>query len=215
MFVKKYMTTDPVAIGPDVLILDALSILKEKDFRHLPITDSDGRLLGMVTDRDIRSALPSSVASVEERQRIMERVRDTAVSAIMSTDLNTLTMDSTLDDALILLMKSNVGAIPVIDSGKRLQGIFSIRDLMRAYGSLFGLGEKGSVLITVRAGQGKNVIRHVADVLANNGVTLTRAVREENEDGTGAFLHLRVNTFNQRAVHSALKEAGIEIVSAS
>ncbi len=215
MFVKKYMTTDPVSIGPDMLILNAQEILKERDFRHLPVTDSEGRLQGMVTDRDIRSALPSSVASAEERENIMERVRDTAVSTIMSTDLNTLNLDSTLDDALVLLMKSNVGAIPVIDLDKRLQGIFSIRDLMRAYGSLFGLGEKGSVLITVRAGQGRNVIRHVADVLAEHGVTLTRAVREEDKDGAGAFLHLRVNTFNQRAVNSALKDAGIEVVSAA
>jgi acetoin utilization protein AcuB len=214
MFVKKYMTTDPVTIFPDVLILDAFRILKERDFRHLPVTDSSGRLEGMVTDRDIRSALPSSVASADERERIMQRVKDTAVTEIMSTDLNTLHMDSTLDDALILLMKSNVGAVPVIDSEKVLQGIFSIRDLMRAYGSLFGLGEKGSVMITVRAGEGKNVIRDVAEVLAEHGVTLTRVVREEAEDGKGAYLHLRVNTINQRAVNAALREAGIEIVVA-
>lgn len=214
MFVKKYMTTNPVTIDPDVLILDAYKILKEKDFRHLPVNDSTGRLEGMVTDRDIRSALPSSVASAEERERIMERVRETPVSAIMSTDLNILGMDSTLDDALILLMKSNVGAVPVIDSDRVLQGIFSIRDLMRAYGSLFGLGEKGSVMITVRAGEGKNVIRDVAEVLAEHGVTLTRVVREEADDGKGAYLHLRVNTINQRAVNSALREAGIEIVVA-
>ncbi len=213
MFVTKYMTSDPISIDPDMLILDAYRILKDRDFRHLPVTDGPGRLQGMVTDRDIRSALPSSVASVEERDRIMRKVSDTPVKAIMSEAVNVLGLESTLDDALILLMKSNVGALPVVDRDRVLKGIFSIRDLMRAYGSLFGLGEKGSLLITIRAGEAPDLIGQVATVLAQNGVTLTRVVREESEDGKGPLLHLRVNTFNQRAVNAALKDAGVEIVS--
>ncbi len=213
MFVTKYMTSDPVSIDPDVLILDAYRILRDRDFRHLPVTDSSGQLQGMVTDRDIRSALPSSIASVEERDRIMRKVSDTAVKAIMSEAVNFLGLDSTLDDALILLMKSNVGALPVVDRDRVLEGIFSIRDLMRAYGSLFGLGEKGSLLITIRAVEAPDPIGQVATVLAQNGVILTRVVREESEDGKGPLLHLRVNTFNQRAVNAALEDAGVEIVS--
>ncbi len=213
MFVTKYMTSNPVSIDPDVLILDAYRILRDRDFRHLPVTDSSGRLQGMVTDRDIRSALPSSVASAEERDRIMRKVSHTTVKAIMSEAVNVLGLESTLDDALILLMKSNVGALPVVGRDRVLEGIFSIRDLMRAYGSLFGLGEKGSLLITIRAGEAPDLIGQVATVLARNGVILTRVVREESEDGKGPLLHLRVNTFNQRAVNAALKDAGIEIIS--
>ncbi len=214
MYVKKYMTCDPVSISPDVLILDAFKILRDQDFRHLPVTDSAGKLCGMVTDRDIRSALPSSVATAGERERIMVRVKGTHVSAIMSVSLNTLRMESTLDDALILLLRSNVGAVPVVDMDNMLMGIFSIRDLMRAYGSLFGLGEKGSSLITIKAGDEADIIGRVARILAEHGVILTRVVREEAEEGDGAFLHLRVNTFNLRAVHAALKQEGIETITA-
>ncbi len=212
MFVKNYMTTEPVSIRPDVLILDARKILKEKEFRHLPVTDNSGMLQGMVTDRDIRSALPSSVASPEEREKIMARVKKTPVSEIMSENLSTLGSDSTLDDALILLLRSNVGAVPVIDKDGVLEGIFSIRDLMRAYGNLFGLGEKGSFLITVRAGDGSNVIARVAGLLADQGISVTRIVREEAPD-EGVYLHLRVSTFNLRAVHSIFASAGFDVVS--
>lgn len=212
MFVKNYMTTEPVSIRPDVLILDARKILQEKEFRHLPVTDASGVLQGMVTDRDIRSALPSSVASPEEREKIMARVKDTLVSEIMSENLSTLGPDSTLDDALMLLLRSNVGAVPVIDNNGVLEGIFSIRDLMGAYGNLFGLGEKGSFLITVRAGDGPDVIARVAGLLDDQGISVTRIVREEAPDG-GVYLHLRVNTFNLRAVHSTFASAGFDVVS--
>ncbi len=213
MFIKKYMTTDPVSIGPDVLILDARRILTENEFRHLPVTDSSGKLQGMVTDRDIRSALPSSVASGEERKQIMSRVKDTPVSQIMSVSLNTLGMDSTLDDALILLMRANVGAVPVVDSDGILKGIFSIRDLMRAYGILFGLGEKGSFLVTIETEQGANVIGSVAQLLSGHGIGVTRIVQEETGEGGMVLLHLRVSTFNLRAVHSTLEGAGFRIVT--
>ena len=142
----------------------------------------------------------------------MERVKGTPVSAIMSESLNTLQIDSTLDDALLLLMHSNVGAVPVIDSENRVKGIFSIRDLMRAYGNLFGLGEKGSSLISIKADNQHDITARAVNILMDHGVDITRIVREECHNGQEALLHIRVNTMNLRAVHQALEAGGLKPV---
>lgn len=209
MYVAKYMTRDPVTITPDTTVIRASGILTSRDFRHLPVVDDSGRLVGMVTDRDIRSAFPSTLAAEEERSAVLEDLSRATAGAIMSRDLVTLAPSSTLDDALLILQKRKVGAIPVVDRDGVLVGIFSIRDLIRAYSVVFGLGEKGSCLVEVRDNEETAAIRSLVRVLDENGIPFTRLVRSSAEN----VIYVRVTTYNLKNVHRILSEAGLEVAS--
>ncbi len=214
MFVTGYMTKRPVTVSPETLIQKARQILKEKGFRHLPVTSSEGKLLGMVTDRDIRSAYPSSVLDEKERVRILEKVYRSPVGSIMSTDLSSLNLNSTLDDALILLEKQNVGALPVVDDDHVVVGIFSVRDLMRAYGELFGLYEKGSSLISIIE-EGQGAMNRAIKVLEAASIPFTRVIRALHpldDDRVHPVIHMRVQTMNLPSVKKALSEAGLKVL---
>ncbi len=214
MFVTGYMTKRPVTVSPETLIPEARQILKEKGFRHLPVTSSEGKLLGMVTDRDIRSAYPSSVLDEKERVRILEKVSRSPVGSIMSTDLSSLNLNSTLDDALILLEKQNVGALPVVDDDHVVIGIFSVRDLMRAYGELFGLYEKGSSLISIIE-ERQGAMNRAIKVLEAASIPFTRVIRTLHpldDDRLHPVIHMRVQTMNLPSVKKALSEAGLKVL---
>ena len=210
MYIRNHMSPEPTSIGPDATIAEARAILAPRTFRHLPVVDSDRRLVGMLTDRDLRSALPSSVLSPEAREAHLAVLDAQPVRAIMSTTLSSLHLDSTLDDALYLFERQRVGALPVLDHEERLVGIFSDRDLLRAYKNLFGLGERGSCLVVVEDDGQPRPLTRIVQALEEYNINFTRLLRPitRPDSFSAALIYLRVNTFNITAVHRALSEAG-------
>jgi len=211
MYVQYYMTASPVTIGPDKNIEEARQLLENYHFRHLPVVDEFGSLLGMVTDRDLRSAYPSSVLDSSERQEILDRVRSTPVADIMSSDNVFLSPQSTLDDALLMFEKRSVGALPVVNINMLVVGILSFNDLLKAWRSLFGLGEKGSALVAIESAENSPPLGRLVDVLEEFAVPFTRLVRTDGSGREPAMLYLRINTFNIRAVHKAIEKAGFSV----
>jgi len=69
MYISEYMTSDPITISSATLLPEARQILNEYQIRHLPVIDSERRLIGIITDRDLRSAYPSSVTPVATLQK--------------------------------------------------------------------------------------------------------------------------------------------------
>jgi acetoin utilization protein AcuB len=207
MYISEYMTKDPLKINPDLTISQAREILDSKHFRHLPVVDDNGRLLGIITDRDIRSAYPSSLAPDEERKRTLEQTTITPVGSIMSRVLSTLSPDATLDDALLFFRKHIVGAIPITDKENKLVGIFSIRDMIKAYSNIFGLGEKGSQLIAVEDDlDKKNIMSLIVRVLESNNISFTRIMR------TGSRIYIRAQSYNIKSIKAALESEGLNLI---
>lgn len=212
MFIARYMTTPPLTIPQDMTIPAAKELLQSRHFRHLPVVDATGKLIGMITDRDLRSAYPSSVLSGDTIKTCLAELDKTPVSAIMTRSFFTVTPDSTLDDALILLDRERVGALPVLDEAGRVVGIFSIRDLIKAYRTLFGLGERGSAMIVVEDDGNPKPLTRISRVLEEHRIRFTRLIRKDKDDAQdNATIYLRVNTYNLSAVRNALKEAGFNV----
>lgn len=213
MYIARYMKKEPVTVRPETTIAEVKEILAAKHFRHLPVVDENGRLLGMVTDRDVRSAYPSSVATGRQHREEVLKIGHSPVCEIMSWDVVYLSPAATLDDALILLDRQKVGALPVVDEEQKVVGIFSIRDLIRAYTIIFGLGERGSCLVSVQDDGKPRPLTRIVHVLEEHDIHFSRVVRKRAADHPTepAVITIRVNTMNLRAVHQALEEAGFAI----
>lgn len=211
MFIHYYMTPKPVTISPDLPVFAAVELLSEHKFRHLPVVDQEKRLIGMITDRDLRSACPSSVLKGDERFHVQQLVRSTKVRSIMSTTFVTLQPLSTLDDALLLLKSRTVGALPVLDDQRRVVGIFSLSDLMTAYRRLFGLGEKGSALVAIEDSDEPRTMSRLVQILEDNKIIFTRLIRTDGWGKEPAMLYLRINTMNIRIVHRLVEDAGFTV----
>ena len=209
MYISRHMTTNPITISPSMYLPEARALLNDYLFRHLPVVDAQGVLVGMLTDRDLRSAYPSSVLSDSESRLVYERVEKTEVAEIMSTDCVSLTPDSTLDDALYLFDRDQMGALPVVEDGQ-VVGVFSIRDLTAAYKTSFGLGEKGAVLIGLNDDGSENILTRLVLLLEKERIPFTRLLRIQNKSD-GDAIYIRINTFKIAAVLDLLKENGFSV----
>ncbi|MBU0484197.1 MAG: CBS domain-containing protein [Proteobacteria bacterium] len=215
MFVTNFMTEPVHTVGPEASLSQVKELFGQRKFRHLPIVDQSGRLIGMLTDRDLRSAYPSGLMDENEKKAYLKRFKEMKVSQIMTETVAKLTPKSTLDDALLLFDRSRVGALPVVDDQQKVVGIFSIRDLLAAYKQLFGLGEKGSALIVVQDDGKPRPLTRLTEALENRNVLFSQLIRDvlsRPDNGLG-LIYVRVHTHNLSGVHAALAAAGFYAVT--
>jgi acetoin utilization protein AcuB len=191
MFVSQSMTKKVITIEKDTNIFEAKAEMAEHRIRHLPVVDKDNRLIGIVTDRDIRSALPSIVSEDFESKKERERLSGLKVKDIMSTNLITIPLSYTLQDALLMIEKTRVGAFPVVDENGFLKGIISIRDLMRAFISVLGIGEPGAllgILVENEIGQLKKIVDAITEENISFGSVLVIRYWEEGKRAVFPYL---------------------------
>jgi len=123
------MTKDPLCVTPSDTIGQADELMSENNFRQLPVVE--GReLVGILTDRDIRSFLSASTLTAPEQR---DKALRTPVGDIMTTEPMTLSPDDELQDALELLIEEKIGGIPVVDEAEGLVGIVTYVDLLRCF----------------------------------------------------------------------------------
>ena len=130
MNVRDLMTTNPITVGPETPVLDARQLMIDKRFRHVLITEGP-KLLGIVTDRDIRLTLPSPATSLSvwEINYLLARL---TVASVMTKSLVTVSPRQDTREAALLMLDHKIGALPVVDGGL-LVGIITETDLLRAY----------------------------------------------------------------------------------
>jgi CBS domain-containing protein len=124
------MTTSCVTAPPTMPVLEARQLMLEKRIRHLLVTDGP-KLVGIVTDRDIRLNLPSPATSLSvwEINYLLARL---TVGAVMSKNVVTIGPGAEVREAARLLLDHRIGALPVVDRGQ-LVGIITETDLLRAF----------------------------------------------------------------------------------
>jgi CBS domain-containing protein len=129
MKVRDLMTSKPITVDPEMPMLDARQRMAEARIRHLIVTEGS-RVVGIVTDRDIRLNLPSpaTTLSVWEINALLAKL---TVGDIMSRSVILVEPDRPAADAARLMMDHKIGALPVVDNG-RLTGIVTESDFVRA-----------------------------------------------------------------------------------
>ena len=129
--VRDYMTRDPLTLRDDDLLRQAVEVVMVRRIRHIPVLDGAGRLVGIVTDRDVQGTLPSplSAAAPEEYEALLET---TSLARIMTRDVITVAPDDLAAEAVETLLASRIDGLPVLEDGG-VVGIFTVRDALRAY----------------------------------------------------------------------------------
>ncbi len=129
MKVVDVMTTDPVSIAPEDSIQQASDIMDEENIRQLPVTN-EKELIGIITDRDIRSFLGGRSLSYLEAQEVAIK---TKIASVMTDKPITLSPEDDIREAVELLLEEKVGGIPVVDPGVGLMGIITYVDVLRCF----------------------------------------------------------------------------------
>ncbi len=142
MLVREWMTKDAITVGPQTSIFRAWDLMKDRRIRHLPVMD-DGRLVGIVTDRDLRLVLPSPATTLEayELNYLLDKI---TVSEVMTKDVITTAPSASIANAARVLLGKRIGALPVL-AGPILVGILTRADALEALSSANAAGAMARV----------------------------------------------------------------------
>jgi len=128
--VDQMMTKEVDSLGPDQFMEDALELCVAKGYRHVPIVES-GRVIGMISDRDLRFGLGQEMVSdmsAQESGRL--EIARTPLSALMAVDVISVDSRCTLRQAIDVMLQHHFGALPVVN-GSRLVGILTQTDVLK------------------------------------------------------------------------------------
>jgi acetoin utilization protein AcuB len=166
MLVKDWMTKEVISVEETVSIMKASKLMKEKGFQHLPVV-RQGRLTGIVSDRDLKEAHPSKATTLDihELYYLLDKLQ---VKNVMSKNPHTVSGAETTDKAAALMFKHDISALPVVDQKGDLQGIITKGDVFRAMVSVSGIYQ-APLQLCVEIEDEPGFIRKVTDVVRGHG----------------------------------------------
>jgi acetoin utilization protein AcuB len=211
MFVSRSMTRRVITIGPAASLFDAQELMVQHKIRHLPVVDGENKLIGIVTDRDIRSALPFRAFREGLSEEDKKSVHGLKVQDIMTQKVITIPPSYTIPDALLMIQNSKVGALPVVDEKGHLKGILSVRDLLRAFINVLGIGQPGTllcILVEEKLGQMKKIVDAITEMGVSFGSVLVARYWDENKRAVFPYLL----TQNVAHVKKKLQQMGYELL---
>lgn len=130
MLVRKWMTPDPLTLEAKQPVLDAIAAMKEKGIRHIPVVDR-GRLVGVVTDRDVKEFSPSKATTLDvyELHYLLSKA---PLSEAMKRSPLTVGPGDTIEKAALLMHDNKIGCLPVVEPDGRLVGLLTQDDVFEA-----------------------------------------------------------------------------------
>jgi acetoin utilization protein AcuB len=200
------MTQEVVTVGPETTAAEALALCREKGIRHLPVLEG-GWLVGMISDRDLRSATP--VLGDPDRAQALERIR---VADEMAKEVATVRPEDPIEEAAIEMYERKIGCLPVVDDGDLVVGIVTSSDVMRAFVRLVGAHAPGS-RVEVALSRRPGAFAGVAGILQSAGVNIVSVLASsKGEDEAGERVAVfRIDTIDPRRVVESLEAAGYAV----
>ena len=165
MIVRKWMSEDPIVIDENASLSEAINLLKQYRIRRLPVLKK-GKLIGIISDRDLKEASPSKATSLDiwELHYLMSKI---IVKSIMTKNPVTVSPDTTIERAAILMFDNKFGGLPVIDKEGKLAGILTEQDVFKALINITGAriaANRISIVIPDIPGS----IKDVMDIMRNH-----------------------------------------------
>lgn len=208
MFVRDFMTANPVVVSPDTPIQEALKLMKDHEFGRLPVC-SDGKLVGILTEADVMKVSPSpaTTLSVYEINYLVSKVK---VSEAMTKSPVTVSPDDTVEYAVLVMRDNKIGGVPVMD-GDKLVGIITESNVFEALIEMLGFRRAG-VRITIDVPDKVGVIAQIADLIKQHGVSIISLATYTKPESDLASLVVRVATDDASSIVSAVEEIGYKVV---
>jgi acetoin utilization protein AcuB len=166
MPVQDYMTKDLITVDEGASILKASKLMKQNNISHLLVM-RQGRLVGIISDRELKEATPSKATTLDihEMYYLLDQV---TVQSLMAKKLYTITPEATVEKAAAIMLQHNISALPVVDENGALQGIIAKGDIFRAFVSISGINQ-APVALGLLLKDESGSIKEVTDVIKAHG----------------------------------------------
>ena len=210
MFVGMWMTKDVITVPLDMPILEARDVMKENLVRRLPVL-KNGKLVGIVTQGDIQEAGPSDATSLSiwELNYLLARM---TVKEIMTKDVITVSPETPIEEAALIMRRKKIGGLPVIEDDK-LVGIITESDIFGVLIEAMGI-EKGGLRLTLELKNKPEALSEFLDVIRQQGIRLISLVTWEwcKNSPHHNVVVARIDRGDCEAIVEELRKRGIRLL---
>lgn len=137
MLVRDWMSEHVITLDENVSIMKAIQVLKEHKIRRIPVT-REGKLVGIVTDRDIKEATPSKITTFEVHE-LYYLLSELKLKDIMTKDPLTVRPDDTVEYAAVLMLENKISGLPVVNEEGQVVGIITQTDIFKLFVNITGI----------------------------------------------------------------------------
>ena len=212
MFVRGRMSTPAVTIRANTPFQDALKLMRDRQFRRLPVVNKKGKLVGIVSERDLLHAAPSSATSLSiwEVQYLLAKIQ---VKEIMTKDVITTTPDTPVEDAARLLVTHKIGGLPVVDEHKGVVGVITETDIFETFVEMFAGGRAG-LRLTLEVPERKGVLALLSKAISDLGGSIESVGTFYGEAAGERGLVVKVRDVSKPQLVETLEALGDHVVDA-
>jgi acetoin utilization protein AcuB len=215
LLVRDWMTEHLVTLSPEASVAEALTLCRKRRIRHIPILE-EGRLVGIVSDRDLRDASPA--LGDPERARTLQEIR---VADVMSREVITVHPQDSIENAAQQMYELKIESLPVVSEGavadagstvaeEEVLGIVTSSDVMRALVTLAGLPEPGC-RIEVSVPNREGILAEVAGKIRDLEVDIVSVLSDPDRRSGKRTLIFQLATADPSSVMQSLKTAGYKV----
>lgn len=208
MFVRDFMTRNPLTIEPTTTYPEAIAIMREKKIRRLPVMKK-GKLVGIVVEKDLLSSQPSpaTTLSIHEMYTLLEGLR---VSQFMTSPVVTATPQCPMEAAAGIMIDRKIGSLPVMD-GDKLVGIITETDIFKAFVNVLGGYVEGMRLTIELPDQPGQLAKIAEDIAAVSGNILAVTTTNINHNATSEVT-IKETGADEAALKASLAAHDIKII---
>jgi len=211
VIVARRMMRNPVVVDENDSMKKAMDILKEREIRHLPVLRGGEKLVGIVTEEDIKQASPSSATTLEIREifYLLDRVK---VKQIMTRRPYTVSPTTSIEEAATVMREKKIGCLPVVEGGK-LVGILTETDILDAFLDSMGVHGPGYRLELVLPDR-PEVLFDLLRIFRDYEASIVSLATVSHDDPKRKVLVVRVETKNLKVLKAAIRKGGYEFLAA-
>ncbi len=204
MFVAKRMTPNPKIIEPSATIADASEMMRKFKIRRLPVVDN-GQLVGIVTDRDLRSVSPSpaTTLSIFELNYLLAKMQ---VKDIMHKDVVTINVVATIEEAALAMSNHHIAGLVVVDDKGSVVGIITETDIFNSFVEVMGLKE-GKTRFTFSVSDQVGVLHEITGIFKDLNINISSLASYTTDEGGGELI-IRFNAQDTRELTQRLTAIG-------
>jgi len=211
MLVRDRMTRDLHTVRADMAVADALSLIREKNIRRLPVVDKHGRLIGIVAEKDLLYASPSPATSlsVYEIGYLLSKLK---IKEVMNQEVVTISADAPLEEAAMVMVDNKIGALPVME-GKDLAGIITETDIFKALLEMLG-GRDPGLRITLSVEDKPGILSQITGTIAGLGgdIIALGTFYGKDEHCEYGTLMIKISGMDKDAFIKAMEEIQAEFI---
>jgi acetoin utilization protein AcuB len=209
MFVNERMSHPVISVHPDLSIQDALALMRQERIRRLPVVDTRGKLVGIVSDRDLLHASPSDATSLSvwELNYLISKI---TIEQIMTKDVITVAPDTPVEEAARVMADNKIGGLPVLQE-QELVGMITETDLFKIFLELLGVREAG-VRLTVLVADVPGELAKLTSIIRNLNGNIIAMVQVSGESSSNREVTLKVAGVDQQVLADAVEPEVLKLI---